>query len=94
MTTPKKSPIEIVNDAEVPTAILASSILTIAEGVRRLRTGRLADRALFLLIQDACSDRIGIDKIRMVLEAVGELGKPYVRTPTQTEATTTRVRPR
>lgn len=38
---------------EVPTEILASSIVAIAAGMKKLRSGRLSDRALFLLIQDA-----------------------------------------
>jgi hypothetical protein len=38
---------------EVPTEVLATSIIAISEGMRKLRSGRLTDRALFLLLQDA-----------------------------------------
>jgi hypothetical protein len=77
-----KSPaVQIVNDAEVPAEVLASSIVTIAEGVRKLRAAKLGDRALFLLIQDACPERIGLDKIRMIFDAAGELDKRYIRKP-------------
>ena len=73
--------VKLVNDAEAPTEILASSIVTIAEGMRKLRNGRLADRALFLLIQDACPENMSLARIRSVLDAIGELDKQYVRRP-------------
>ena len=77
-----KSPaVQIVNDAEVPAEVLASSIVTTAEGVRKLRAAKLGGRALFLLIQDACPERIGLDKIRMIFDAAGELDKRYIRKP-------------
>ena len=76
----KKSPaVTVVNDAEIPVEVLATSIVAISEAMKRLRGGRLADRALFLLIQDACTVRIGLDTLRKVLDAVGELEKRYVR---------------
>jgi hypothetical protein len=76
-----KPAVQIVNDAEAPAEILASAIVTIAEGMRKLRAGKLADRALLLLIQDACPNNIGLDKIRMVLDGIGDLSKRYVRAP-------------
>jgi hypothetical protein len=74
-----KSPVEIVNDAEVPTEILASSIVTISQGMKKLLAGRLTNRALLLLIRDNCTDTIGLDKIRMVLDAIGDLERRYVQ---------------
>jgi hypothetical protein len=71
--------VEVVEEADVSAKILASSIVSIAEGMKRLRTGALADRALLILIQDACPEKIGLDKIRMVLDAIGDLRKKFVR---------------
>lgn len=70
---PAKPVVELVNDAEATTEVLSSAILTIAEGIKKLRAGKLSDRALLLLIQDNCGERIGLEKIRMVLDAMGGL---------------------
>ncbi len=40
-------------EKEVPTEILADAIVAIAAGVKKLRSGRLADRTLCMLIADA-----------------------------------------
>jgi hypothetical protein len=79
---PKPLP-EVVNDAEVPAQIIASSIVAIAEGIRRLRTTRLSDRALLVLIQDAAPEKIGLDKIRLVLDTIGQLDRKYVKPATR-----------
>lgn len=71
--------VRVVEEAEVPVEVLASAIVTIADGMKKLRGGRINDRALFLLIQDACPQSIGLDKIRMVLDAIGDLREKYVR---------------
>jgi hypothetical protein len=78
-SNPNLRPVNVIEEAEVPTEVLASAIVAIADGVKKLRGGRLSDRALFLLIQDACPERIGLDKIRMVFDAVGDLRKKFVR---------------
>jgi hypothetical protein len=79
MAQVKKSPVEVINDAEVPVEVLASAITTIAAGIKKLRNGKLHDRALFLLIQDACTANVGLETIRRVLDAIGDLEKRYVR---------------
>jgi hypothetical protein len=78
LAAPYKS-VKVVEEAEVSVEVLASAIVNIADGMKKLRGGRLSDRALFLLIQDACPGTIGLDKIRMVLDAIGDLSKRYVR---------------
>lgn len=77
-----KSPAEtakVINDADVAPEILASAIVSVAEGIKKLRAGRLSDRALLILIQDACPERIGIERIRMVIDAMASLQKKYVK---------------
>jgi hypothetical protein len=70
-----------VEGAEVPTEILAESIVAISQGVKRLRAGKLNDRALILLIQDACTTRIGKDVIARVLNGMESLEATYIRKP-------------
>ena len=70
--------VKVIEEAEVPTEVLASAIVTIAEGVKKLRSGRLSDRALFILIQDATPGSIGIREIKAVLDGIENL-KRYVR---------------
>jgi hypothetical protein len=71
--------VNVIEGAGVSTEILASAIVNIADGVKKLRDGPLNDRALFVLIQDACPRTIGLDKIRMVFDAIGDLRKKFVR---------------
>jgi hypothetical protein len=66
-------------EKEIPTEVLAASIVTISDAMKKLRAGRLADRALWLLIQDACSMKLGMREISAVLEAVAELERLYVK---------------
>lgn len=51
-----KNKVTITNppDAPVPVEVIADSILKIAEGIKKLRSGPLNDRALVLLIVNAC----------------------------------------
>lgn len=76
-----------VPDKEVPTEVLAESIIAIADGVRKLRGGRLNDRALFLLLQDA-SPSVGgkygkapltIKEIRAVFEGIESLERIFIK---------------
>jgi hypothetical protein len=76
---PKPRPVQVINDGTVTAEILASAIVAIASAANALRSGRLTDRALLILIQDACPTTIGLDKIRMVLDAIGNLKKKYVK---------------
>lgn len=70
----------------VPVEILAESIKTIAQGIRRLRQGPLNDRALVLLIQYAAptsgkyqARKIGISEIKAVFEGIDRLEAEYLR---------------
>lgn len=73
---------------EIPTEVLASSIVAIAEGVRKLRAGRLNDKALLLLIQHAAPNvgprnysPLSIKEIRAVLDGIESLETTYLRKP-------------
>lgn len=72
---------------EVPTEILADSIVAIAAGMKKLRSGRLNDRALFLLIQDAAPTTGGkyarsplsIKNIRAVFDGIESLEQTFLK---------------
>lgn len=70
---------------EVPTEIIADALVRIADGVTRLRSSRLNDKALLLLIQHACpaADRPSIGTIRTVLSAVENLKAEYLKKPSK-----------
>lgn len=71
--------------AEVPTELLASSIVAIAQGITKLRNGRLNDKALFLLIQHAApgvgsyGPKPTIGQIKAVFDGIDALERTYVR---------------
>lgn len=68
-------------DPETPTEIMADAIVTISAGVKKLRTGRLNDDALILLIQNACGGRGRISRqdIKLVLSSIEQLSALYIR---------------
>ncbi len=69
-------------EAEVPTEVLAQAIIDIAAGMKKLRSGRLNDRALILLIQSAVGSvpsPVSQRDIRAVLDAIQSLEAIYIR---------------
>lgn len=73
----------------IPVELLASSLMTISEGIKRLRKERLNDRALFLLIQNAApkngprsnSPQITLQEIQCVIEGLERLEETFIRKP-------------
>lgn len=72
----KKAIIKDPND-EVPTEILATEIIKMSESIKKLRSGRLNDRALYLLIQDGC--KLPVRDIRAVFESAEDLARRYIK---------------
>ncbi len=67
-------------DAEyVPTEIIAQSIVEISAAFKRIKAGRLNDRAVELLVHAACSPGIRLTDVRNVLEVLPELERLYLR---------------
>ena len=80
----KTAVIEQKQEQPIEIKIIAESIVAISEGVTRLRKGMLTDRAIILLIHDACgTDRAGKKpgkpEIRNVLDAMESLKEMYVQ---------------
>lgn len=78
-----------VPPTEVPTEVLAESIVAISDGVKRLRSGKLKESALLLLIQHAApspkrgryrtGQPIPIRTIKAVLEGMESLKTQFVK---------------
>jgi hypothetical protein len=72
-------------EKEVPTEVMAESIVSLAAGIRKLRTGRLNDRALFLLIQDAAptvgrnNTKLSMRDIKAVFDGIDSLEGAFLR---------------
>lgn len=69
---------------EVPTEILADAIVAIAAGVKKLRSGRLADRTLWMLIADAAPTPVGgkpisLKQVRSVLTGIEALERTHLK---------------
>ncbi|MEQ1697862.1 MAG: hypothetical protein ABL901_18675 [Hyphomicrobiaceae bacterium] len=68
---------------EVPLEVLATAIVSIAEGVKAFRKGPLTDKAILLLIQNAAPNLDGrpipIKVISAVLEGAESLAKVYLK---------------
>lgn len=73
--------ITVIQDKDnlVPTEVLAQEIQNISSGVRKLRQGRLNDRALLLLIQNSVPCSISIKTIRYVLDSIESLEQTYLK---------------
>lgn len=74
-------------DEEVPTEVLAQEIVALSAGIKKLRAGRLNDRALHLLIQNAAPSIAGryktaplsLKTINAVLEGIEGLEAAYLK---------------
>lgn len=79
----KKPIVKQTPEKEVPVEVLAESIVAISQGIRKLRSGRLTDRALLLLIQDAAPSishkPISQREIKAVLEGIDSLERMYIK---------------
>lgn len=66
---------------EVPTEVLAQSIVAVSDGIKKLRAGRLNDRALILLIQHSATYKLPQVQVKSVLDAIEGLAATYLKKP-------------
>lgn len=64
-------------DKPVPDEVLAESIKAISDGMKKIRAGRLNDRALVVLLKDASG--VPIYEIKKVLDGMESLEANYLR---------------
>ena len=70
---------QIVPDVE-DLELLASSIVQVAEGARRLKASRLKERAVVLLIRDSITGgKLALKDIQAVLDAAATLDIRYLK---------------
>ena len=62
---------------EIPVEVLAESIKEISQAIGKLRSGKLTDRAIILLIADNCT--VGKPAIKDVLDSMQTLSKRYLK---------------
>lgn len=87
--TPSRSPKEIIVKQDeanpVPVEVLATSIKAISDGMKKLLSGPLNEKALVLLIQHACPStrkygpRPGTSEIKSVLAGIESLERTYLK---------------
>lgn len=74
---------------EVPTEIIASAIVAISSGIKKLKSGRLNDKALIMLIQHAAPGKksnrgykpVTTGEVRAVLEGLESLSSTFLKKP-------------
>jgi hypothetical protein len=71
--------VTILQDKELPEKIevIASAVIEVSEAMRKIRSGRLGDRAIILLIQDVSG--VTREDIKKVLDACEILGDRYTK---------------
>jgi hypothetical protein len=83
------SKVDVVQQAgaEVTVEVLADAIVAIASGIKRLRSGRLNEKALVLLIQNAApssrsgykSRKASMGEVEAVLAGIEALERTYLK---------------
>lgn len=63
----------------IATEIIAGAIVAIADSIRKLRNGRLNERALLVLIKSAAGDTISQRDIKIVLNSIEDLERAFLR---------------
>lgn len=70
---------------EIPTEVIASAIVVIAEGMKKIRAGRLNEKAIELLVQHASTTtgypqrKPSLSEVRSVLNGLESLEKTYLK---------------
>lgn len=73
----RKNVMVVQGDIEVPTEIIASSIQVIADGVKKMRAGRLTDKAIVLLLHHASG--VSQRDIKNVIDHMEKLAATYLK---------------
>jgi len=62
-----------------PIEVIADAIIDISQSIKKLREGRLNEKALLLLIQNATVGQYSRNDIKNVLNGIESLAKEYVK---------------
>lgn len=80
----KKEKIKVVKaeDKEViPTEVIAQSIKEISEGVKKIRAGKLNEKALIILVHKASG--VATDTVRRVINGMESLEREFLKPRTE-----------
>lgn len=77
-TTKKENPVEVKNPNNVPTKILAESIVEISKAFSQIEKSGLTQRGLIILLQDMCP-QVSKGNIQAILRALPELENTYIK---------------
>ncbi len=64
-------------EQKIPVEIMAESIKEISDGIKKMRSGKLTDRAIILLIHDHCN--VSFKDIKSVMDSMQELSSIYLK---------------
>lgn len=83
---PSKIPTVRIKQPEPPaeqiqTEILAQAIMDLSAAFKKVQNGPLGQRAIVLLVQDACSSSVSQKDIKQVLDVLPELVQLYTKKP-------------
>ncbi len=78
-TNIKKVVVKNNDENPIPTEIIADAIIKISDAVTKMKSTRLTERAILLLIKDSISGNIGLGDIKTVLNAAQDLSKNYIK---------------
>lgn len=74
----KKSEIKVIqSDQIVPVEVLAESIKTISDGIKKLRAGRLNDKAITFLVHK--SSGVATETVRRVIQGMENLERDFLK---------------
>lgn len=74
-----KAKIKVIQnqDKPIPTEVMAENIRSISEGLRRVLSGQLNEKAIVLLI--SWSSQVSQAQVKKVLEAMAQLESTYLK---------------
>lgn len=67
----------IQGEVEIQTEVLADSIKSISDGVKRMRSGKLNDRAIFILISKASNEPL--ETVKRVVLGMESLERMFLK---------------
>ncbi len=77
--TTKKVVVRNNDENPIPTEIIAESIIKISDAITKMKSTKLTERAILILIRDSISGNIGLGDIKTVLDAAQDLSKNYIK---------------
>lgn len=78
-TKDQKVTIKVNEEAPETLEIIADSIIRVADAFEKIKRGRLSQRALIILIKDACGSAVNFSEIEIILNTIPKLKDKFIR---------------